>query len=400
MSRPIRKRMMVILLGALVAAALVYSFLPTALPVRTAVIQAAPLRVIIEEEGETRVRDNYVIASPVTAFIRRIPWEAGDAVEQGQALVQVEPPRALLLDARTQQETRARVQAAASTLQRTREELPAAEAAARLAARELARTETLFSEDIATRQMLDAARTTAEQANAALAAAHALTATARAELAAARAALQGGSEGSAGQPVAEVLRAPVTGRVLAVHRRSEGFVNPGEPLLEIGDPARLEVWTDVLSQDAVRIMPGMRVLFDQWGGEEPLDGVVKRVAPFGFTKVSALGVEEQRVTVVADLLSPFERWAHLGAGYRVLSRFVVWEDDAVRQVPAGALFRTQEGWAAFTVEENRAVRKTVIVGRRAGLVVQVRDGLDEGDVVIVHPDGSLKAGMRVRAQPD
>jgi len=400
MSRQIRKRLVLVALGALVAAAVVYSFLPTATPARVATVQRAPLRVVIEEEGETRVEDNYVISSPVAGFIRRIDWDAGDAVRQGQPLVQVEAPRALILDVRAREEAQARVRAAESTLQRSREQAQAAQAAARLATRDLARTETLFQSDIATRQMLDMARTDADQADANLEAARALVAAADADLSAARAALLSGSDGSSGQPVREVLRSPVAGRVLAVHRRSEGFVNAGEPLMEVGDPGRLEVWTDVLSQDAVRIKPGARVLFDQWGGDAPLEGIVRRVEPYGFTKVSALGVEEQRVQVVANFVSPPELWSHLGSGYRVLSRFVIWEADRVLQAPAGALFRTRDGWAAFVVEDRRAVRRTVRLGQRAGLSAQVLGGLEEGDVVIVHPEAAIQEGIRISAQTD
>jgi HlyD family secretion protein len=183
-----------------------------------------------------------------------------------------------------------------------------------------------------------------------------------------------------------------------VHRRSEGMVGPGEALLEIGDPARLEVHARVRSQDAVRIRPGMRVLLDAWGGETPLEAVVRRVDPEGTTVVSALGVEEQRVTVVAGLApSAVDAAAGLGSGYRVLARFVVWEGVNVLRVPTAALFRSGEGWAAFVVEGGRARLRAVTIGQRAGLVTEVLDGVAAGDEVVVHPASSLADGSRVRA---
>ncbi|HEX2207150.1 MAG TPA: HlyD family efflux transporter periplasmic adaptor subunit, partial [Longimicrobium sp.] len=216
-------------------------------------------------------------------------------------------------------------------------------------------------------------------------------------LAAARAAVGGGAEDGA-LPVRDVLRAPAAGRVLAVHRRSEGYVGPGEPLLEIGDPERLEVRADVLSQDAVRIRPGTPVLLEQWGGDAPLRAVVWRVEPQGFTEVSSLGVEEQRTAVVAGLVTPPAVWASaLGSGYRVLARFVVWEGRGVLQVPTSALFRAGDGWAVFVVEGGRAVRRPVAVGRQAGLAAQVVSGLREGETVVVHPGNELEDGVRVRA---
>lgn len=177
-------------------------------------------------------------------------------------------------------------------------------------------------------------------------------------------------------------------------------MNPGEPILEVGDIRRLQVWTDVLSQDAVRIRTGTRVSIDGWGGDVPLEAVVSRVEPLGVTEVSALGVEEQRVQIVADFVSPPEMWSGLGTGYRVLSRFVIWEAERVLQIPTGALFRTQDGWSVFTVEQDRAHRKPVTVGRRAGLAAQVLSGLSEGEVVIVHPDTAVEEGVRVEARPE
>ena len=393
-----RKRIVIVVLVVLGAALLVYLLLPAPIEVQAARVGYAPMQVIVEEEGETRVKDRYVITSPVAATIRRIHLEAGDRVRQGQPLVFLEPPRASILDVRARDEAEAGVSAAQARLEQAREQARASKAAADLADTELERSQALFESGAISLQALDEARTAASQADADLEAARARVATARAELEAARATLRSVSEGGADTGVQDILRSPVTGSVLAVHRKSAGFVNVGDPLLDIGAVDRMEVWTDVLSQDAVGICPGSRVLFVQWGGDATLEGVVDRIEPQGVTEVSALGVEEQRVQVVAVFRSPREAWKGLGLGYRVLSRFVIWEDDRVLQAPAGAFFRVQDGWAAFAIENGRAVLRQVTVGQRSGLAVQVLEGLDEGDTVIVHPDDSIEQGVRVSPQ--
>ncbi len=400
MAEMTRRRIAIVVLMVLGAILLVYLLLPSPVDVQAARVGYAPMQVIVEEEGETRVKDRYVITSPVAATIRRIHLEAGDRVRQGQPLVYLEAPRATILDRRARDEAAAGVRAAEARLEQAREQSRASRAAADLAATELARTRALFESGAVSRQALDEAQAAASQAEANLEAARARVATARAELEAARATLRSVSEGGADTGVQDIIRSPVTGSVLAVHRKSAGFVNVGEPLLDVGDVERLEVWTDVLSQDAVSIRPGSRVLFVRWGRDATLEGVVDRIEPQGITVVSALGVEEQRVQVVADFISPREAWTGLGSGYRVLSRFVVWEDERVLQVPAGALFRVQDGWAAFAVENGRAVLRRVTVGQRSGLAVQVLEGLDEGDMVIVHPDDLIEQGVRVSTQED
>jgi HlyD family secretion protein len=179
-------------------------------------------------------------------------------------------------------------------------------------------------------------------------------------------------------------------------------VTPGDTLLVIGDARNLEVHVDVLSEDAVRMHPGTRVSIEQWGGPKPLEAVVRRIEPQGFTKVSSLGVEEQRVNVIARLTSPPEEWARLGAAYRVLARFIIWEGSSVLQVPASALFRVGDGkgWAAFVVEGDRARRRAVTIGHEAGLRTEVLSGLKEGDVVILHPGNAVQDGGRVEAEPE
>jgi HlyD family secretion protein len=380
MFRLTRKRLILGGLGLLVLVALVYSFLPAPVPVQTATVRSGPMEVIVEEEGRTEVADRYAITSPVTAFVRRIELEAGDPVARGDPVVLLEPPRTPVRDPASRREAAARVRAAEAT------------AARAVAERE--RVERLAAAEAATRQALEEAVTADERAVA--------------DLEAARAALRR-TEGYEFLSVEEVLESPVTGRVLSVRHRSAGQVNPGDTLVVIGDTDQLEVHTDVLSQDAVRIRPGTRVMLDQWGADTALEGVVRRVEPQGFTAVSSLGVEEQRVTVIATIQSAGQgdgdvpigpAAARLGAGYRVLSRFVIWEGTSVLQVPSSALFRVGDDWAVFVVEDDRARQRTVRIGHEAGLRTEVTEGLADGDVVIVHPANEIEDGVRVEPEPE
>jgi len=211
---------------------------------------------------------------------------------------------------------------------------------------------------------------------------------------AARTALHYAAEPAAAkEPI--TVRAPVAGAVLKIPRKSEGVVAAGQALMEIGDPRALEVEVDVLSADAVRLHPGTKVEFERWGGDGKLLGKVRVVEPVGFTKVSALGVEEQRVWVIVDFTSPEMQWQSLGDGYRVEANFILWEDNNVLRVPASALFRDGEGWALFVVQGGKAVKRKVKVGQRNGLNAQIVSGVDAGDKVIVHPDDQVKDGVRV-----
>jgi HlyD family secretion protein len=217
------------------------------------------------------------------------------------------------------------------------------------------------------------------------------------ELDTARTALQHSAATDTGDPAERVMvRAPIDGRILKVHHECEGVVRAGEPLLEVGAPEQLEVEVDVLSADAVKIQPGMRVLFDRWGGSEDLEGRVRVIEPVGFTKFSALGVEEQRVLVIADFTSPPEQWQRLGDGYRVEARFILWQENNVLQIPASSLFRINDQWAVFIINEGKAEARTVEVGQRNGLIAQVLSGLIEGDRVINHPSEEIEQGSRVR----
>jgi HlyD family secretion protein len=397
MNRPRGRNLVLAAAGAAVVAVIAWGFVPKPVAVETATVSTGPLWVTVEEEGVTRVEDRFLVTSPVAAFLRRIELEPGDRVRPGQPIASLEAPREAILDPRARDEVVARVAAARAGVARTTQQARAAGEAAAQAARDRDRFQQLLEAGAVARQAAEQAAVAAAEAAAAREAANALVASARAELSVAERALRAAGAESEGS-VRRVLTAPAAGTVLAVHRRSEGMVAPGEPLVEIGDPERLEVHVRVRSQDAVRIRPGTRVLLDQWGGDAPLEGVVRRVDPEGSTVVSSLGVEEQRVTVVADV--PAGAGSGLGSGYRVLARFVVWEGEDVVRVPAAALFRVGDGWAAFVVEEGRAVRRTVRIGQQAGLVTEVLEGLRPGDDVIVHPGNAVAEGTRVRADRD
>jgi len=387
------------LTAAVVLAALLWGFWPGPVPVEGAQALRAPLRVTVEEEGRTRVKDRFVISAPVAGYLQRIQLDVGDAVAQGQTLAVMEPLRPEVLDPRSRARAEAQVAAAEAALKSAEEQVSAARAEATYAQAEHRRKQALLKDALVSQGDLDQAQTLLRQAVAARRSAEFAVEVARFDLEAARTALQYSiSSDATGSPETVQLRAPVASRVLAIHHESEGVVATGEDLLEIGDPGALEVAVDVLSADAVRIRPGGAVQFQRWGGERPLDGVVRTVEPSGFTKISALGVEEQRVWVIADITSPRDQWLQLGDGYRVEAHFIIWEDREVLQVPASALFRHGDGWAVFAVRDARARRIDVRIGHSNGLVTQVLDGIAAGETVIVHPDDRVEDGVRVGLQ--
>lgn len=384
--------------AAIVLALIAWGFWPRAELAETATAARRPLAVTVEEEGRTRVRDRYVLYAPVAGYLRRIDLDVGDAVAAGDALATLDPLRPATLDQRSKAEAEARVAAARAALAQRESEARRAAAEAELAASEFARSENLLAKNLVSKSQFDEARTRMQASAAASRAATAAIDVGRYELDAALASLRYTASGETrGRLEAVPVRAPVAGRVLAIHQESAGVVAAGQPLLDVGDPAALEVMVEVLSRDAVRIAPGGRVLFERWGGEAPLEGTVRTVEPTGFTKVSALGVEEQRVRVIADLTSPPDDWRRLGDGYRVEASFVVWSGEDVLTVPSSALFRRDDGWGVFVVERGRARERVVTPGHGSGLLTEVLSGLADGETVIVHPGDAIEDGVRVRA---
>lgn len=384
----------------LLIAALIYGYIPRPPGVDTAVVQRQPLSVIIEAEGRTRVKDAYLISAPVAGVNRRIQLNVGDPVMRGQAVAWLEPLRPAVLDPRSRAETEARLSAAEASLRVAEDNVEAAEVAAEFARAHLLRTRQLRDDGLISQEALEQAQAEARRTAANLRSARSAVEVARYQREAVRSALEYSAAISAGEATRDyvILRAPVDGRVLRIHQRSEDVVEPGRALLEVGDPGNLEVAVDVLSSDAVRIEPGHRVLLQRWGGPETLEGRVRVVEPVGFTKISALGVEEQRVLVIVDLASPPEQWQRLGDGYRVEAGFVVWEQDDVLQIPTSALLRRDGGWAVYVVEDGRARSRPVEVGQRSGLRVGILGGLSEGERVIVYPSDAVIDGVAVEVR--
>jgi HlyD family secretion protein len=379
-----------------VALAIVYGFRPQPILVETAEVRRGPLTVTIEEEGKTRVSDRFVVSAPLAGYARRIELKEGDAVTQGQVLTYLEPVGAPSLDPRSRAQAEAQVAAAEASVRSARERVRAAQSDARYWEAELARVAQLLKSGDIARDRYDRTVSDERRARAALAEAEQQVDAAEARVRAERAALQVPAAARAGERVP--VRAPISGRVLKVVRESEGVVNPGEPLLELGSVRSLEVVVDLLSADAVRVAPGTRAILTRWGGEHPLDARVRKIEPLAFTKISALGVEEQRVPVVLDITSPAESWRRLGAGYRVEAAFVLWEADKVLLAPASALFRQGDGWAVYVVEDGAAHRKNVEVGHRTGLAAEILSGLSEHQRVIEHPDSSVEDGKKVESR--
>jgi HlyD family secretion protein len=350
------------------------------------------MEVTIDEEGETRVCDRYVVSAPVAGRLLRIDLEPGDRVVGGRTVVaRLVPATPPLLDPRTRAESTAAVEAAKAVVRQAQAGRDRAAASLTHARRTLERQEMLAASGAVSSADLDLAQSAVADAEAAQHAADAAVERAERELTLARARLVTPSDDA--RPV-EIV-APADGQVLVRRRQSEAVVAAGEPLVEIGNPERVEVVTDLLSTDAVRVTPGNPVRVEGWGGSQPLQGTVRHVEPAGFVKVSALGVEERRVNVIIDL-APTQDTARLGDGFRVESRIVVWSGTAVT-VPAGALFRRDRTWAAFLVEGGRVRVTAVEVGQRNNEVVQIVGGLTPGQIVALHPPDTLRDGDRVIA---
>ncbi len=392
----LRRWVTIAVLAGAVALGIAYGFIPRAVPVEIARVRRGPLVVTVEEEGKTRVKERYTLTAPVDGYLQRIGLDVGERVRKGQTVAVIEPPRPSVHDPRTRAETEAAVSMAEAALRGAEERQRAVAAETEYAARKLERTERLFKKGVVSKDTLDRVRSEAEQMEAELKAAEAEVLTARFDLEKARAALE--FSASSGSERLLRLRSPVDGSVLKVYRESEGAVLSRDPLLDIGDPERLEVVTEVLSADAVRIKKGALVYFERWGGEEPLKGRVTTIEPAGFTKVSSLGVEEQRVKVIADILTMPGEARKMGDGYRVDAKFVIWEGASVLKVPVSALFRHGEGWAVFVVKNGRARRRPLEVGHMNGIFAEVLSGLVEGETVVVHPGDEVDDGVRVEVR--
>lgn len=388
----------------LLAAAMAYAFWPRPVLVDIGTVTRGPMVVTIDEEGRTRVRDAYVVSTPIAGRLMRVTVRPGDAVTRGETVVaRMLPTRPSALDVRTREQAMATVSSAQAALRVAQADVNKAQADMELAEANLDRTGKLHQSGIASDAALERDQTAARAAQASLDTARAAVSMRIAELNNAQAMLISFDDKGLGQAAAaraeeEIpLHAPSSGVILQVQQESETTLPAGTPIMEIGNvEGDLEIVAELLSTDAVRVREGARVIIDNWGGESTLDGEVARVEPWGYTKYSALGVEEQRVKVTIRFTSPPEARAGLGHGFRVEVRIVVWETEDALTVPASALFRDGADWAVFAVTEGgRAERKTVQVEANNGIDAAIGSGLAAGDRIVLYPSATLSAGARV-----
>ncbi|MGY6704261.1 efflux RND transporter periplasmic adaptor subunit [Roseinatronobacter sp.] len=391
------------LFAAGVAGALVWAFWPQPVQVDMASVTRADMRGEILAQGVTRVRAPYAIAAPITGTATRSPVEVGDRVVAGESVVAIlQPSDPALMDARARAQAEAAIAEAQAAVALARTSLRQAETELTHAATQLERGRALAARGTIAQRMLEDIEAAYQSAEQARAAAEQQLELNRATLLRAEAQLMGPqstvlANGAPGECCLRIL-APQSGIVLAVSDQSARLVQAGAPLLTIGNLDEMEVELDLLSTDAVQVPPGARAIVERWGGEGTLEARLRRIEPAAFTRVSALGIEEQRVRLRLDLLTPPEGRAGLGEGFRVHLRLILWEDDDILQVPQAALFRHAQGWAVFIDDAGRARLRMVTIGRQAADRAEVLDGLAEGDRVILYPASALQDGAAIAAR--
>jgi HlyD family secretion protein len=374
-------------------AVLVWAFRPAAVPADFGTVQRGTLQVTVEDEGRTRVRDRYVVSAPVPGRMQRIELDPGDPVTARKTiLARFQPTDPTLLDVRTRAELEARVRAAESAVGAARADRERVEAELKFAQSDLSRMRELAAAGAIAKRELEAAEQQATALARAAESARFAISTAEHQLELARASL---TQTRAGSAAAIPLYSPIDGVVLRVLQESAVVVATGQPLLEVGNLRDLEIVADLLSTEAVSVQPGQPVSVEQWGGGSPLKGRVRLIEPSGFTKISALGVEEQRVNVVIDLVEPRRVWESLGDGYRVEVRIIVWSKDDVLKVPTSSLFRQGTDWAVYKVIDGRAAVQQLEIGQRNGLEAEVLEGLAEGEQIVVYPGDAIQHGVRL-----
>lgn len=380
-----------ILVLLVVAAGLVLAFRPKPVPVQVATVTMGPLQQTVDEEGKTRMHDHFILAAGIAGKLRRIELHAGDAVRTGQIITWIDPTP---IEPRQTAVLEARLASAQATQKQAEADVGAVQAENDQAAIELERTKKLFNQGIASQEAYDKAVNRAAAAVKQLDAAKSRMQAAVYQTAEAHAALTTQPDAQASAPMA--VRSPIAGRVLKLLEQSERVVTPGTPIIDIGYTPRLEIVADFLTQDAVKISPSMDAIIDDWGGEKPLRARVRMVEPGAYTKVSALGVEEQRANVVLDFVDSPE---NLADAYRVEVRVVTWKSDSVLKIPSSALSRIGSDWAAFRVQNGRAQRTVLQLGHRGAFETEVLSGLKQGDVVILHPSTEINDAVSVNTGP-
>jgi len=388
---PSRRRIVLILVGLTVVAAAWFLLRPTPMLVEVSKTVRGPMRVTVDEDGETRAHDRFIVAAPIPGRLLRVAFEDGDEVHENQIVAVIEP---LPLNQQQREELLGRIAAAEASKRQAEARLEHAREDYDQARRDRQRAEQLGRENVISAQALEQARNTELTNDQELQAAKFNVVAAESEVKVARAGLLGASEGPAARhPVS--LRSPIAGRVLRVAEKSERVVQAGTPIVVLGDPARIEIVTDVLTTDAVNIKPGAAAFLEGWGGDHPLGARVRLVEPAGFTKISALGVEEKRVNVIADFVDAPNG---LGDGFRVEARIVTWESSDVLKIPGSAAFRDSKGWAVFVVDGSLVRKRHIQIGHRNQLEIEVLGGLDAQQDVVLHPPNQLQEGTRIRTR--
>jgi HlyD family secretion protein len=388
------KRLMWILLGVGLLTLLALAMRPRPLPVDTAALSRGPMRVTLDEEGRTQVKRRYVVSAPLAGKLLRVELKAGDHVDEGMVLARLVPLDAPLLDPRTRAEQEARLHASEAAVAQAQANVARARVANASASDDLSRKRQLAKGSAISSRELDMAETDAAARSQDLASAEFGAKVADHQLAESRAALERRRGGRLDE---FEIAAPTSGQVLRVLRESEGVVTAGTAIVEVGDPSVLEVAADLLTVEAVRVRPGMAAYIDHWGGPRALAARVRSVEPSGFTKVSALGVEEQRVRVLLDLTAPPSEWRTLGDNFRVEVHVVAWQAEAVLRLPTAALFRRGEAWAAFFISDGKVQARKLDIGEQSPEEAEVRGGARDGEVVVLRPGESLRDGVHVTA---
>ncbi len=389
------RRLIPIAAALALLAFLVWAFLPRPVEVELAEVALRPVEVAVEEEGEAKICEVFTVSATIAGKLQRIGLHAGDDVSEGQPVASIGPASPVLLDSRSRAVAEATAAAAEAATELAHAQLAQAEATRDFMAGEANRAVALFQKGAMSQRAYDIAVREQKTAEAAVASAVANLAVREKELESALAVLRSEGTGNGTACCVEIL-APVSGKVLRVLTESEQVVQPGTPILELGDSGNLEVVVDLLSRDAVRVIEGAPALVSGWGGA-PIAAVVERVEPSAVTRVSALGIEEQRVTVILRLTGSTGDWQALGHGFRVIARIVLWREEGVLTIPVGALFRDGPDWATYVIRDGRAVLQRIALGERNEDHAQVLDGLVEGEQVILHPSDQVSAGVSVVA---
>jgi HlyD family secretion protein len=377
---------------------LVWAFLPRPVEVEAAEVGPRTIEITVEEEGEARIREVFTVSAGIVGRLQRISLHAGDSVTKGETVIAAIGPAApVLLDSRSRAVAEATAAAAQAATDLARAQLAESEASLEFMTAEANRAISLFERGAISQRAYDSAVLGRKTAQAAVSSAIANLAVREKELASALAVLRPDQNGETGKCCVEMV-APVSGQVLRVLTESEQVVLPGTPILEIGDPGNLEIMVELLSRDAVRVQQGAAATVTGWGGA-PIDAVVERVEPSAETRVSALGIDEQRVKVILRLTGPAEEWGQLGHGFRVITRIAVWRGEDVLAIPVGALFRDGADWATYVLDNGRARLQTITLGERNDSLAQVLEGVQPGDKVILHPSDQVSDGVRVVPLP-